>query len=166
MVTCFNELATLLYLGFGFTSTYLAGGNFSVSHANSPIYTNVFVVDTRFTSNRIVVMFLDQAEFRAQRRQDIKMRDWEMSLDKFLRDTELPVLPDAGSVGREDALAWANGQYDAFAEGRRLEAEASGDALYLDDLRTSAQVLETERKKLNAPAKSGKKRPKRGGAAT
>jgi len=117
------------------------------------------------TLNRIVVMFLDQAEFRAQRRQDIKMRDWEMSLDKFLRDTELPVLPDAGSVSREDALAWANGQYDAFAERRRLEAESSADAHYLDDLRTSAHVLETERKKLKSPAKRRKgKKPKNGGS--
>ena len=40
---------------------------------------------------RITVMFLDQAEFRAQRRQDIYMDDWQAFLDKFLRDTELPV---------------------------------------------------------------------------
>lgn len=56
------------------------------------------------TLNRITAMFLDQAEFRAQRRQDIRIRDWEASLDKFLRDTELPVLADAGSLSREDAV--------------------------------------------------------------
>ena len=117
------------------------------------------------TLNRIVVMFLDQAEFRAQRRQDIKMRDWELFLDKFLQDTELPVLPDSGSVSREDALAWANEQYDAFAERRRQEAEASANEHYLDDLRTSARTLETERKKLRAPAERRKdQKPKRGGA--
>ena len=49
------------------------------------------------TLNRITVMFLDQAEFRAQRRRDIRMSDWDMFLDKFLRDTELPVL---GTPGR------------------------------------------------------------------
>jgi hypothetical protein len=117
------------------------------------------------TLNRIVVMFLDQAEFRAQRRQDIRMRDWEMFLDKFLRDTELPILGGAGSVSREDALAWANEQYNAFAERRRLEAETSADARYLDDLRTSARTLETERKNLGAPAKrrKGRKPKRRGG---
>jgi hypothetical protein len=99
------------------------------------------------TLNRIVVMFLDQAEFRAQRRQDIKMRDWEMFLDKFLRDTELPVLPDAGSVSHEEAVEWACGQYDAFGERRRLEAEAAAQTHYLDDLRTSAKMLEAERAK-------------------
>jgi len=115
------------------------------------------------TLNRIVVMFLDQAEFRAQRRQDVRMRDWEGFLDKFLRDTELPVLADAGSVSREEALEWAHGQYDAFAERRRLEAEAIAEARYLDDLRTSATALEAERKKLHATQeKQGKHRKKNG----
>ena len=35
------------------------------------------------TLNRITVMFLDQAEFRAQRRRNIHMADWEHFLDKF-----------------------------------------------------------------------------------
>lgn len=99
------------------------------------------------TLNRIVVMFIDQAEFRAQRRQDIKMQDWTAFLDKFLRDTELPVLTDAGSVSHEDAFSWANEQYDAFTERRRLEAETAAEEHYLDDLRTSAKTLEAGRKK-------------------
>jgi len=108
------------------------------------------------TLNRIVVMFLDQAEFRAQRRQDIRMRDWDAFLDKFLRQTELPVLPDAGTVSHEEAQSWAEDQYDAFAERRRLEAEAAAEARYVEDLRASAKTLESERKKL--PHKEGKKR--------
>jgi len=109
------------------------------------------------TLNRIVVMFLDQAEFRAQRRQDIKMQDWTAFLDQFLRQTELPVLGGPGKVTHEDALAWANEQYDAFAERRRLEAETAAEAKYLEDLRTSAKTLEEERKKL---PDAGKKRGK------
>jgi hypothetical protein len=112
------------------------------------------------TLNRITVMFLDQAEFRAQRRQDILMRDWKMFLDKFLQHTDLPVLKGAGAVSHEDALAWAQKQYDAFAERRRLAAEATAEARYLDDLRASAQTLETERKKLAGP-KRGKRRKKK-----
>jgi len=112
------------------------------------------------TLNRITVMFLDQAEFRAQRRQDIRIRDWETFLDKFLRDTELPVLENAGTVSREQALAWATDQYDAFAERRRLAAEAEAERQYLDDLRHSAEKLETERtvKKKATARKSGKMR--------
>ncbi len=109
------------------------------------------------TLNRITVMFLDQAEFRAQRRRDIRMRDWETFLDKFLRDTELPVLSGPGTVSRDEALEWAQGQYDAFAERRRLEAEAEAEARYVEDLRKSAKVLESRRKKTATPRKATRK---------
>ena len=109
------------------------------------------------TLNRVTVMFLDQAEFRAQRRQDIRIRDWEGFLDKFLRDTDLPVLSEPGTVSRDEALEWAQGQYDAFADRRRLEAEAEAEARYVEDLSTSAKVLETRRKQTGKPQNSKKK---------
>lgn len=57
------------------------------------------------TLNRIVVMFLDRAEFRAQRRRDIKVADWEADLDKFLADTELPVRAACRTMKRWNGLA-------------------------------------------------------------
>lgn len=115
------------------------------------------------TLNRITVMFLDQAEFRAQRRQDIRMRDWQAFLDKFLRDTELPVLADAGSVSHDDALEWANEQYDTFAERRRLQAETQADARYIEDLRNSAEHLKQQRRSTSSRKhpKAKKRAPKR-----
>lgn len=121
-------------------------------------------LDTREidTLNRITVMFLDQAEFRAQRRQDIRMSDWTARLDKFLRDTELSVLADAGSVSHEDGQAWAFEQYNAFAERRRLAAEAEAEQRYVDDLRQSAKLLESRRKKpTTKKSKKTKKTPSR-----
>jgi hypothetical protein len=50
------------------------------------------------TLNRFTVMVLDQAELCAQRRNDIEIADWSTALDKFLRDTEVPVLAGAGAV--------------------------------------------------------------------
>ncbi len=97
------------------------------------------------TLNRITVMFLDQVEFRAQRRQNIRTRDWEIFLDKFLHDTELPVLDDAGGVSHGQAISWVHDQYSAFAERRRLEAEAEAEKRYLDDLRESAKRVEVTR---------------------
>ena len=102
-------------------------------------------LDTREvdTLNRITVMFLDQAEFRAMRRQDIRLADWDAFLDKFLRDTELQVLESAGTVSHREALDWAERQYDAFAERRRLEAEQAAEARYLDDLRGAAEAIQS-----------------------
>jgi len=100
------------------------------------------------TLNRITVMFLDQAEFRAQRRQNIRMRDWAAILDKFLGDTELPILKDAGSVAHDAALAWAGEQYDAFAERRRLDAEAAAEGTLCRDFEVfPRRTLESSRKK-------------------
>ena len=108
------------------------------------------------TLNRITVMFLDQAEFRAQRRQDIRMHDWEGHLDTFLRNTELPVLNGPGAVSHDGALEWARGQYDTFAERRRFEAESVAEARYVNDLRSSAKMLETQRKKNGTSRKAAK----------
>ncbi len=113
------------------------------------------------TLNRITVMFLDQAEFRAQRRQDLRMRDWEIFLDKFLNDTELPVLTHAGSVSHDQAFSWTLDQYEAFAIRRRLQAEAKAEARYLDDLRESARALEAGRKKRSRPNRKTAGKPNR-----
>lgn len=109
------------------------------------------------TLNRITVMFLDQAEFRVMRRQDIRLADWDGFLDKFLRDTELPVLDNAGKVSHRQAQDWAERQYDAFAERRRLEAEQIAEARYLEDLRSAAEVVKSGKQ---TPAGGRKKKGK------
>ena len=123
-------------------------------------YLNAKEIDTL---NRITVMFLDQAEFRAQRRQDIQTHDWQAFLDKFLRDTELPVLAAAGSVSHENAIDWAHEQYEAFVERRRLQAEFQAESRYIEDLRDSAKTIEQQRESdpSKEPAKAKKKTPKR-----
>ena len=109
------------------------------------------------TLNRITVMFLDQSEFRAQRRQDIRMQDWELFLDKFLRDTELSVLAHAGSVSHDTALSRAEEQYVKFTDRRRSEAEAHAEERYIEDLKTSVKILADGRKKLRKQKKPGNK---------
>lgn len=115
------------------------------------------------TLNRITVMFLDQAEFRAQRRKDIKMADWSAVLDKFLADNELPVLAGAGGVAHEDALDWADAQYTAFTERRRVEAESQGAERYLGDLAATAKLLEGTRRETKAKPKARVPRGKKKG---
>lgn len=101
--------------------------------------------------NRIVVMFLDFAEDQAQRRKQIFLRDWKTRLDDFLRLNERAILPDAGTVSRDDADAIAEQQYQQFGARRRaqLEDEAEADTL---------KQLEDEVKKL--PAAKKHERPK------
>ena len=89
-------------------------------------------------------MFLDQAEFRARRRQVIYMADWEAWLDKFLGDQELPVLTHAGHVRTETAKAHAEKQYDLF-HAQRLALEAAESSL--TELERVAKQAEMTQKK-------------------
>ena len=93
------------------------------------------------TLNRIVTMFLDQAEFRARRRQVVYMADWESWLDQFLNNQELPVLTHAGRVRAEHAKAHAEAQYELFHT-QQLALESPDDAAALEELaRRTAQGL-------------------------
>ena len=112
------------------------------------------------TLNRITVMFLDQAEFRAQRRKDIKMADWNTVLDKFLADNEMPVLAGAGGVSHEEAVDWADAQYVLFTDRRRVEAETKGAEHYLDDLVATAKLLEGERHQVKPKPRASRRQKK------
>lgn len=91
--------------------------------------------------NRIVVMFLDYAEDQARRRKQIFLADWKTKLDEFLRFNERAVLPDAGSVSREQADAKAEAEYEAFAARRRAAIEAEGERDTLVQLQRAAEGL-------------------------
>jgi hypothetical protein len=86
--------------------------------------------------NRIVVMFLDFAEDQARRRQQIFLRDWQTRLDEFLRFNDRNVLPDAGSVTREDANEKAQREYEEFAQRRREHHERMAETDYMIDIQT------------------------------
>jgi len=97
--------------------------------------------------NRIVVMFLDFAEDQARRRKQVFLRDWQAKLDAFLEFNERAILPDAGTVSREQADGHAEAEYERFAARRRAELEADAEA-------DAFRQLETEVKSLPKPKKS------------
>lgn len=82
--------------------------------------------------NRVVTMFLDVAEDRAERRKTMAMSDWENELDRFLVFNERPVLTGAGRVSHDRMEQIAGERFAAFEAVRRsadLEAsEAEHDA--------------------------------------
>jgi hypothetical protein len=98
--------------------------------------------------NRIVVMWLDYAEDQAKRRKQVFMKDWEQRLDDFLKFNERRVLPDAGSVNKQEADDFARNEYDRFADRRREYKEALGQEDSIKQLEAAAKQLEQEQKKL------------------
>ncbi|MCC6681910.1 MAG: virulence RhuM family protein [Phycisphaeraceae bacterium] len=63
---------------------------------------------------RIVGMYLDYAENQAARQIPMKMADWVLRLDAFLRFNEYEVLTNAGSVSAEVARQLAEEKYEQF----------------------------------------------------
>jgi len=91
--------------------------------------------------NRIVVMWLDFAEDQARRRRQVFMKDWEQRLDEFLQFNERDVLTNAGRIGKVEADAFAEEQYDRFAERRRAFKEAQGEQDTIQALEDAAKNL-------------------------
>jgi hypothetical protein len=97
--------------------------------------------------NRVVVMFLDYAEDQARRRKQIFLNDWTAKLDEFLRFNDRAVLPNAGTVSRDDADRAAADAYEQFAARRRAYLEAEGESEALRQLDEAAKKLPKRKKK-------------------
>lgn len=85
--------------------------------------------------NRLTTMFLDFAEDRARRRQEVRMADWVTQTDRFLVFNEREVIDGPGRVSAGSAKEITAGRYAEF-EQRRRDEEAERAALgEWDDLR-------------------------------
>lgn len=84
------------------------------------------------TLNRLVVIFLEQAELRARERKGLTLDYWRQNVDRLLEFSERPVLQNAGSISTEQMKKVANERYETFdTNRRRAEAEAADE----EDLR-------------------------------
>lgn len=83
-------------------------------------YLNADEVDTL---NRLVVIFLEQAELRAKERKDLTLDYWRKNVDRLLEFNDRPILKGAGSISAEQMKNIVQGRYETF-EGNRRSAEA------------------------------------------
>lgn len=97
--------------------------------------------------NRIVNVFLEQAELKLLRRQELLTADWQEYLGKFLRENDLPILDNPGRVSHQDAVNHAENQYLEFECKRRELAEQEAEKRFLEDLQGSVKLVAAKRKK-------------------
>ena len=64
--------------------------------------------------NRIVSMYLDYAEDRAERQIPMSMKDWNERLDKFLEFYEYHILEGKGNITREEVDEFVKLEYEKF----------------------------------------------------
>ena len=93
--------------------------------------------------NRLVIIFLETAEFRAKNRQIILMDFWRQNVDKILIDNEQSLLKDKGTISHKQMQEQVAMIYDNFNQQRKqFEAELADK----EDLQELA-LLEMEVKK-------------------
>jgi hypothetical protein len=98
---------------------------------------NYLTQDEIDTLNRMVVIFLEQAELRVKERKDLTLAYWRDNVDALLRFNDRPVLDGPGSISRDDAERIAGQRYEEFDRSRRIAAAAAADA---EDLRQIEQL--------------------------
>jgi hypothetical protein len=98
---------------------------------------NYLSADEIDTLNRLVVIFLEQAELRVKQRQDLSLDFWRSNVDKMLAFNDQPILEGAGSVSREQMERITQERYALFDQQRREAERAQADA---DDLKEIEQI--------------------------
>ncbi len=80
------------------------------------------------TLNRLVVIFLEQAELRAKQQKDLTLDFWRSSVDRMLSSNDQPLLDGLGSVSHEAMKTIAAERYDSFDAKRRQQEAIEADA--------------------------------------
>ena len=75
---------------------------------------NVLTKDEIDGLNRIVSMYLDNAEDLARRGKVMYMKDWATRLNEFLKFNEREILQDAGKISAEVAQKFAEEEYEKY----------------------------------------------------
>lgn len=102
---------------------------------------NYLSADEIDTLNRLVVIFLEQAELRVKQRGDLTLDFWRSNVDGLLAFSGQAVLSGAGSVRHEDMASVAHARYEAFDGERRLLDAAEADAADLRELEQLEQQI-------------------------
>ncbi|MCE5341487.1 MAG: virulence RhuM family protein [Planctomycetaceae bacterium] len=91
----------------GFKGRYITAGDITIAK-------NYLSEDELKQLNLIVSMYLDFAELQASRGRLMKMADWIVKLDEFLKVSERQLLKNSGKVSAEQAALKAHQEFDKY----------------------------------------------------
>lgn len=89
---------------------------------------NYLSADEVDTLNRLVVIFLEQAELRAKQQKDLTLEFWRSSVDRMLASNDQPLLDGPGTVSHEDMKTIAVERYEEFDTKRRKQEAIAADS--------------------------------------
>ncbi len=108
---------------------------------------NYLTADEIDTLNRLVVIFLEQAELRVKQQKELTLDFWRNNVDKMLAFNDQPILAGAGSVSREKMERIARERYEVFDQQRRIAEAKAADAADLKEIEQLEQDLKHKGKK-------------------
>ena len=96
---------------------------------------NYLTQDELDSLNRLVVIFLETAEFRAKNRKDLTMNFWRENIDKILLSNDQRLLPNAGTVSKVQKDEFAYQVYEEFNPRRKRKEAIEADREDMEQLR-------------------------------
>lgn len=104
------------------------------------------------TLNRLVVIFLEQAELRVKERNDLTLDYWRDNVDKLLQFNDRPILDGPGKVSHDSMKRIVHERFETFDQHRReaeVRAADAEDLAELAELEKLEQDLKRNPKKKN-----------------
>jgi hypothetical protein len=99
-----------------------------IRKADAEVAKNYLTEQELRTLNLLVDQYLSFAEFQAQQRRAMTMKDWARKLDDFLKLNERDILTDVGRISHELAMEKAGREFETYdAERRKREALEAPD---------------------------------------
>ena len=96
---------------------------------------NYLTHDELDSLNRLVVIFLETAEFRAKNRKDLTMNFWRENVDKILLSNDQRLLSNAGMVRKEHKDEFAYQVYEEFNARRKRKEAIEADREDMEQLK-------------------------------
>ncbi|MFC7418829.1 virulence RhuM family protein [Iodobacter arcticus] len=112
-----------------------------VRKADVIIAKNYLSSDEIDSLNRLVVIFLEQAELRIKDRKQLTLDFWRNNVDRLLEFNDRPILQGTGSVSHAAMKTIARERYDVFDIQRRQQEAHKADTDDLKELETLEQQL-------------------------
>ena len=88
---------------------------------------NYLTEDEIDTLNRLVVIFLETAELRTKRRQEIRMGFWRQNVDQIISSNGFPLLTHAGTVSHAQMESSTHALYLDFDQRRKADDARAAD---------------------------------------
>lgn len=102
---------------------------------------NYLTEDEIDTLNRLVVIFLETAELRTKRREEIRMSFWRQNVDQIIASNGFPVLTHAGKVSHAQMERTTSALYDGYDQRRKQDEARQADEQDEAELRALENTL-------------------------